>query len=177
MGETLQANILSRSRSMRFHINRKYSSYTRDRIEYLRSRSSVNDLISSECCQKYCLKHMDFKFSMEQRKKYLLINKSMQNSFLVGCMQSTLAGYDYHIGNVLICRKAFKMLYSVGNFCLSRIQNKLEKDPTYYSEVRYKREVGPLAITAMSWMKDFFSKHGECIPNNDTIHIPDNFSR
>ena len=26
-------------------------------------------------------------------------------------------------------------------------------------------------------MCDFFSKHGECIPNRDTIHIPDNFSR
>lgn len=93
---------------------------------------------------------MDFKFSLEQRKKYLSMNKSMQNSFLVGFMQSTLAGYDYHIGNVLICRKAFKMLHSIGNFHLSRIQERLEKDPTYYSEVSYKREVKPSAITAMS---------------------------
>ena len=29
----------------------------------------------------------------------------------------------------------------------------------------------------MSWMKDFFSKHGECMPNRETIHIPYNFSR
>lgn len=69
------------------------------------------------------------------------------------------------------------MLHSVGNFCLSRIQNRLEKDPIYYSEVCYKREIGPSTITAMSWMKDLFSKHGECMPNKDTIHIPDNFSR
>ena len=26
-------------------------------------------------------------------------------------------------------------------------------------------------------MRDLFSKHGECMPNRDTIHIPDNFSR
>ena len=26
-------------------------------------------------------------------------------------------------------------------------------------------------------MKDFFSKHGECMPNRDTINIPNNFSR
>ena len=70
-------------------------------------------------------------------------------------MQSTLAGYDYHIGNVLLCKKAFKMLHSIGNCRLSRIQEKLEKDPTYYSEVSYKREVGLLKNIVISWMKDF----------------------
>ena len=75
---------------------------------------------------------MDFKFSLEKRKKYLSMNKSMQNSFLVGFMQSTLACYDYDIGDVLIYRKAFKMLHLIGNFSLSRIQERLEKDPTYY---------------------------------------------
>ena len=42
---------------------------------------------------------------------------------------------------------------------------------------RHKRQFGPLLNTAMSWMKDFFSKHGECMPNRETINIPDNFSR
>ena len=101
----------------------------------------------------------------------------MKNSYLVCCMQSTLAGYDYHIGNALLCRKAFKMLHSIGNCHFSRIHDILEKDPTYYSEARYKREVGPFANTAKTWTEYFFSNHGECIPNKDTIHIPDNFSR
>ena len=105
------------------------------------------------------------------------MNKSMQNSNLVGCMKSTLAGYDYHIGNVLLCRKEFKMLHSIGNCRLSRIQERLENDPTFYSEVRYKREVVPFANNAKTWTKDFFSNHGECMPNKDIIHIPDNFSR
>ena len=75
-------------------------------------------------------------------------------------MQSTIEGYDYNIGNVLLCRKAFKMLYSIGNFRLSRIHDRLEMDITYYSEARYKREVGPFANTTKTWMKDFFSNHG-----------------
>ena len=29
----------------------------------------------------------------------------------------------------------------------------------------------------MSWMTDFFSRHGESMPNRETIHIPNNFSR
>ena len=120
---------------------------------------------------------MDLKFSLEKRKRYFSMNKSMQNSYLVGCMQYTLESYDYHNGNLLLCRKDFKMLHSIGNFRLSRIQERLEKDPTYYSEVCYKWEVGLLANTAMSWMKDLFSKHGQCMPNKDTINIPDNFSR
>lgn len=177
MMKPLQANIATRSISRPFHINPKHSSYTRARTKYLTTRSSVVHLISSEFCRRDCLKNMDFKFALEKRKTYMSMNKSMQNSYLVGCMQSTLAGYDYHIGNVLLCRKAFKMLYSIGNCRLSRIQDRLERDCTYYSEARYKREVGSFANTAKTWMKDFFSNHGECMPNKDTIHIPDNFSR
>ena len=60
---------------------------------------------------------------------------------------------------------------------MSRIQEKLEKDPTNSSEVRYKQEVEPFANTAKTWMKDLFSNHGECMPNKDTIHIPNNFLR
>ena len=62
-------------------------------------------------------------------------------------------------------------------FSLLRIKEKLEKYPTFYLEVRHKRQFGLVSNTAMSWMKDFFSKHGECMPNRETIHIPDNFSR
>jgi hypothetical protein len=53
----------------------------------------------------------------------------------------------------------------------------LEKDPSFYSKVHHGRESGPLTNTTLSWMHDFFSKHGECMPDRDTIHIPDNFSR
>jgi len=158
MMEMLPRNIVSRSRRKPFHINASFSSYTRGRAEYLTRRSSISALISSECCQKDCLKHMDFKFALERRKRYLSMNKSMQNSYLAGCMQSTLSGYDYHIGTLFICRKGFKMFHSIGNFRLSRIQENLEKDPTFYSEVRHKRQFGPLSNTAMSWMKDFFFK-------------------
>jgi hypothetical protein len=72
------------------------------------SSSSISDLISSECCQKECLKGIDYKYALEKRKTYLSMNKSMQNSYLVGCMICTKTGYDYHIGNILLYRKAFK---------------------------------------------------------------------
>ena len=117
----LQANIVT-SRSRLFHINPNYSSYTRVRTTYITRKSSVVHLISSECCRKDCLKHMDFKFAFEKRKIYLSMSKSMKKSYLVACMQSTLAGYDYHIGNVLLCINDFKMLHSIGNFHLSKIQ-------------------------------------------------------
>lgn len=69
------------------------------------------------------------------------------------------------------------MFHSIGNFFLSRIQEKMEKDPTFYSKVCHRRDFGPLENTRMPWMQDFFSKHGECMPNKDIIHILDNFSR
>jgi len=90
----LLGNIVSRSRSKSFRINPRCSSYTRGRVEYLMRRSYMSALISSECCQKDSLKHMDFKFALENRKRYLSMNKSMKISYLVRCMQSTLLGYD-----------------------------------------------------------------------------------
>jgi len=135
MMDMLPAIIVSRSRKRSFRINPRCSSYTRGREEYLRRRSSISAPISSECCQKDFLKHMDFKFAFEKRKRDLAMNKSMQNSYLVECLQSTLLGYDYHIGYLFICSKAFKMFHSMGNFRLSRIQENLEKDPTFYLEV------------------------------------------
>jgi len=72
------------------------------------------------------------------------MNKSMQNSYLVGCMQSAKSGYGYRIGNFLLCRKAFKRIHSIGNIRLSRIQLRLEKDPSFYSKSDHGREYGPL---------------------------------
>jgi len=119
--EMLLANIVSRSRSGPLCINPICSSYTRGREEYLMRRSSISDLISCECCQKYFLKHMDLKFALEKRKIYFSMNKCMRNSYLVGCMQSTLSSYEYHIGSLFIYRKAFKILHSIDNFSLSII--------------------------------------------------------
>jgi len=42
------------------------------------------------------------------------------------------------------------MFYLMGNFRLSRIQENLEKDPTFYSEVHHKGQFGPLSNTTMS---------------------------
>ena len=108
---------------------------------------------------------------------YLSMNKSMQNSYLVGCMISTRMGYDYHIGNVLLCRKAFKRIHSIGNLRLSRIQTRLEKDPTFYSGDYQGRVAGPSTHIEISWMRDFFSMHGESMPKRETIHILDNFTQ
>ena len=85
--------------------------------------------------------------------------------------------YDYHIGNIFIFTKSFKIIHLVGNIQLLRIQTRLEKDPTFYSKEYHAQASGPLTNIAISWMCDFFSKHGEGMPDRETIHIPDNFSR
>jgi hypothetical protein len=71
---------------------------------------------------------MDYMYALNKRKTYLSMNKSMQNSYLMGCMISTNTGYDYPIGNILLCKKDFKKIHSIGNIRLSRIQTRLEKD-------------------------------------------------
>lgn len=81
-----------------------------------------------------------------------------------------------HNSHLVGCKKSIEMISKIF-IQLVRIQDNLKKYPTYYSKVHLKQEFGPLENTAMSWMQDFFSKHGECFPNRDTIHIPNNFSR
>ena len=80
------------------------------------------------------------------------------------------------LGLYLSVENISKCFIRIGNFRLSRIQENLEKDPTFYSEVHHKRQFGPLSNNAMSSMKDFFSKQWSVF-QIDRIHIPDNFSR
>jgi hypothetical protein len=168
---------VSRTRIRPFYINPNHSSYTRSRKEFLTKSISISELISSECCQKNCLKRMDYMYSLNKRKTYLSMNKSMKNSYFMGCMISTNTGYDYRIGNILFCKKDFKKFHSISNIHLSRIQTRLEKYPSFYSRVDHGQESGPFTNTTLLWMHDFFSKHGECMQYRDTIRIPNNFSR
>ena len=101
----------------------------------------------------------------------------MKNSYLMGCMISTKTWYDYRIENILLCIKALKKIHSIGNLRLSRIHTRFEKYPSFYSKVHHGRESGPLTNTTLSWICDFFSKHGECMLDRDTTCIPYNFSR
>jgi hypothetical protein len=147
---------VSRTGIRPFYINPNYSSYTRSRKEFLTKSISISELISNECCQNNCLKTIDYMYALNKRNTYLLMNKRIQNSYLMGCMISTNTGYEYRIGNILLCRKDFNFFYLIGNLCLSIIQTRLEKEPSFYSKVHHGRESGPLTNTKFSWIHDFF---------------------
>jgi hypothetical protein len=98
--ETLQRSIVSRTRNIDFYINLNHSSSTRSMKEFLTKSISISDMISSECCQKNCLKRMDYMYALNKRKTYLSMKKSMQNPCLMGRMISTKIGYDCHIQNL-----------------------------------------------------------------------------
>jgi hypothetical protein len=114
--ETLKRNIFSRTKIIPFYINPNHSSYTRSRKDFF-----TKSISSSECCQKNCLKIIDYMYALNKRKIYLSMNKSMKNSYFMGYMISTNTEYDYCIGNILLCKKALKKIHSIGNLRLSRI--------------------------------------------------------
>ena len=92
-------------------------------------------------------------------------------------MDSTKVSYDYRIGSIFVCRTGFKRIHAIGNIRLSRIQTRIEKDPTFYSKEYYARAIGPIIKISISWMHDLFCKHGESLRDRETIDIRDNFSR
>ena len=106
---------------------------------------------------------MHYNCALEKIIEYLSMNKNMQNSYLMGCMISTKTGYDYRIGSILLYRRAFKRIHSIGNIRLSRIQTGIEKDHTFYSKEYYARAIGPIIKISISWMHDLFCKHGESL--------------
>ena len=83
--------------------------------ELLLSSSSITNLISSECCQKHCLKGLGYIYAMDKRNTYLSMNENMQNLYLMGCIISILEGYDYRIGNIILYVKDVKRIHSHGN--------------------------------------------------------------
>ena len=121
-------------RTRPYYINPKHSSYTRSRKYLLTSPSFITDLISSDCCQKHHLKQMHYNCALKKRLEYLSMNRNMQKTYLVRCMISTKTGYDYHNGSNFLCTRAFKRIHSIGNVGLSRIQTRIENDPTFYSK-------------------------------------------
>ena len=142
-----------------FYVNPKHSSYTRSRKKLLTSPSSITHLISSECFHNNCLKDICYNYALDKRNVYLSMNKSKKKSYLVGWMISTRTCYDYHNGNVLLYIKEFKRIHPIGNLRLSRIQTRLENDPTFYSDDYQGRITGPSTHIAISWMHDFVSKN------------------
>ena len=92
-------------------------------------------------------------------------------------MISTKAAYDYRIGSIFLCRREFKRIHSIGNLRKTRIQTRLEKDPSIYSKEYHARASGPITNISISWMRDLFSKHGESMPDRETMHILDHLSR
>ena len=78
---------------------------------------------------------------------------------------------------VFFFTREFKRIHSIGNLQLSRIQTRIEKDPTFYSKEYHARGSGTITNIAISWMHELFSKHGESMEDRETIHIPYNFSR
>lgn len=83
-------------------------------------------------------------------------------------------GATYKVEDTIVCRKAFKAVFCIGNDRLRRIfqfgNHQIGKSPG--------RPIGLAGLVVRSWMKDFFKTRVESLPNKDNIvHLPDNYSK
>jgi hypothetical protein len=81
---------------------------------------------------------------------------------------------EYAVGNIKVCRKAFKEVFCVGNSRLARVNSKYNEDlkPDRGSKPRLLK-----TLVLTSWLKSFFETRVEMLPNKNVCHLPDNYSK
>ncbi len=73
------------------------------------------------------------------------------------------------------CRKAFKLVFCVGNHMLDRLRRKKNQD--VMAERPLGRPKNALYFIVEQWMKDYFEFNCEKLPNKEIIHLPDSLSK
>lgn len=170
---------------------RKVARLTRRKmVEVKLEKDDIETTRRKYCCQNTCLRKLGYKSIREAREKYFRLNSQDRPLSLQWLVRKSEIGIEddseskkdslrhdraYKVLDVLVCRKAFKAVFCVGNHMLSRL-SKLKND-----NLQYHKPVGaPITHTSyvvISWMKTFFDTHCESLPNKEVVHLPDNYSK
>ena len=83
--------------------------------------------------------------------------------------------WSYLVGVSEVCTRAFKSIYSTSTNRISRAKRLYAQNPK-----REKPDGRPeswKAVAVKLWLKRFFDLNCEYIPNKNTRHLPDNFTK
>ena len=121
------------------------------------------------CCQNTCLHKLGYKSIREARENYFRLNSQDRPLSLQWLVRKSEIGIEvdsesnkanlkqertYKVLDAVVCRRAFKVVFCVGNHMLSHLQ-KLKNH-----NLEYHKPIGaPITYTSyvvVSWMKNFF---------------------
>ncbi|KAL3687559.1 hypothetical protein R1sor_013868 [Riccia sorocarpa] len=128
------------------------------------------------CCSKTCVWNLGINMLRRERKLYFRLTRSERAVYL-DTLITKLKGWrvTYRLSqNIFVCRKAFKIVFSVGNNRLQRMRLE-DKHPAALNTV--VRQPSAQAFILLEWLDSFFLSHCERQPGDGKYHLPNNFTK
>ncbi|KAL3687023.1 hypothetical protein R1sor_013332 [Riccia sorocarpa] len=128
------------------------------------------------CCSKTCVWNLGINMLRRERKLYFRLTRSERVVYL-DTLITKLKGWrvTYRLSqNIFVCRKAFKIVFSVGNNRLQRMRLE-DKHPAAPNTV--VRQPSAQAFILLEWLDSFFLSHCERQPGDGKYHLPNNFTK
>lgn len=139
------------------------------------AESKIKEISKYPCCDNRCLIKLGFHQVMKHRKYYFRLRATEKNVLLRGCLQSGHRGRSaYRVLGKAFCREGFKKLYSVGNTRLQRVSHNIF---TRVENEVFCKEKSTAHLALVQWLKGFFERNVESLPNKDIFHLPDNWTK
>ncbi|KAL3676464.1 hypothetical protein R1sor_026412 [Riccia sorocarpa] len=128
------------------------------------------------CCTKTCVWNLGIKTLCHERKLYFRLTRFERTVYLDILITKFKGGrVTYRLSqNIFVCRKAFKLIFSVGNNRLQRMWVE-DKHPAAMNTV--VKQPSAQAFILLQWLDSFFLSHCEKQPGDGEYHLPYNFTK
>ncbi|KAL3676518.1 hypothetical protein R1sor_026466 [Riccia sorocarpa] len=128
------------------------------------------------CCKKTCLWNLGINRLRSERKHYFRLSRTERSVYLESLVTKLeRGGVVFRLSqNLTVCRKAFKIIFCVGNSRLQRLRLQ-DKHLAFIDAVA--RQPSAEAFILLEWLDSFFLSHCERQPTDGKYHLPKNFTK
>ncbi|KAL3688701.1 hypothetical protein R1sor_015010 [Riccia sorocarpa] len=128
------------------------------------------------CCKKTCVWNLGINKLRSERKHYFRLSRTERAVYLESLVTKLeKGGVAFKLSqNLTVCRKAFKIIFCVGN---SRLQRLRLPNKHHASIDTVARQPSAEAFILLEWLDSFFLSHCERQPADGKYHLPNNFTK
>ncbi|KAL3680769.1 hypothetical protein R1sor_023725 [Riccia sorocarpa] len=128
------------------------------------------------CCRKTCVWNLGINRLRSERKRYFRLSRTERAVYLESLVTKLeKGGVVFRLShNLTVCRKAFKIIFCVGNSRMQRLRLP-NKHPASIDTIA--RQPSAEAFILLEWLDSFFLSHCERQPADGKYHLPNNFTK
>ncbi|KAL3679738.1 hypothetical protein R1sor_022694 [Riccia sorocarpa] len=146
---------------------------------FVLSKLTLECLVKAQrqfCCKKICVWNMGINSLRRERKLYFRLSRSERSVYLESLVTKfENGGVIFRLSqNLTVCRKAFKIIFCVGNSRMQRLRLQ-GKHPVSIDTVA--RQPSAEGFILLEWLDSIFLSHCERQPADEKYHLPNNFTK